>query len=236
MKSNNICAPGKKLEDNTCFSTGTLKKIVEVYNKSHNDTINVNAPKHKLVDTMAEKMQEKYHCKEQTCWTRQKFLENLDEKHLEDAREYTFKPPGPSRKYGWLSTTHINDVVDQYHKVHKDFVFLGAVPYDFDDLKQLEIYNIDFAKMEKEEYRPTTSNKKFGRDAVYDMMERLFDDTKQTKEDKVKLIKTLDRTIADMESDGMYFSDEVKEKLEKEREELFCEYSGLPSPKAYETN
>jgi hypothetical protein len=32
-----------------------------------------------------------------------------------------------------------------------------------------------------------------------------------------------------MESDGMYFSEEVKEKLQKEREELFCEYSGLPS-------
>ena len=94
----------------------------------------------------------------------------------------------------------------------------------------------EFSKMEKEEYRYNPTRKKFGRDAVYDMMERLFDDTKQTKEDKIKLIKTLDRTISDMESDGMYFSDEVKEKLEKEREELFCEYSGLPSPKAYETN
>jgi predicted Holliday junction resolvase-like endonuclease len=94
----------------------------------------------------------------------------------------------------------------------------------------------EFSKMEKEEYTYNPTRKKFGRDAVYDMMERLFDDTKQTKEEKVKLIKTLDRTIADMESDGMYFSEEVKEKLEKEREELFCEYSGLPSPKAYDSN
>ena len=91
----------------------------------------------------------------------------------------------------------------------------------------------EFARMEKEEYRPSSGNKKFGRDAVYDIIEKLFDDTKQTKEDKIKLIKTLDRTISDMESDGMYFSDEVREKLEKEREELFCEYSGLPSVKAY---
>lgn len=94
----------------------------------------------------------------------------------------------------------------------------------------------EFSKMEKEEYKPSTTNKKFGRDAVYDMMERMFDDTKQTKEDKIKLIKTLDRTISDMESDGMYFSEDVKEKLEKEREELFCEYSGLPSVKAYNNN
>jgi len=92
----------------------------------------------------------------------------------------------------------------------------------------------EFAKMEKEEYVYNHKPKKFGRDALYDVVERLFDDTKGNREEKVKLIKTLDRTISDMELDGVYFSDEVKEKLEKEKEELFCEYSGLPSPKAYE--
>ena len=94
----------------------------------------------------------------------------------------------------------------------------------------------EFAKMANEEYRPSPSNKKFGRDAIYDMVEKLFDETQKSNKDKIQLLKRIDRTISDMESDGMYFSDEVKEKLEKEREELFCEYSGLPSPKAYHTN
>jgi hypothetical protein len=40
--------------------------------------------------------------------------------------------------------------------------------------------------------------------------------------------------LADMESDGMYFPEYVKEELNKIREEMYCEYSGLPSPKAYE--
>ena len=40
--------------------------------------------------------------------------------------------------------------------------------------------------------------------------------------------------LADMESNGVYFSDEIKEELEKQREELLCEYSGLPSVKAYQ--
>jgi hypothetical protein len=40
--------------------------------------------------------------------------------------------------------------------------------------------------------------------------------------------------LADMESDGIYFSKDTKVELEKQREELYCEYSGLPSPKAYE--
>jgi hypothetical protein len=92
----------------------------------------------------------------------------------------------------------------------------------------------EFSKMEKEEYTYKPNVKRYGRDAVYDLLERLFDDELQTKSQKAKLFKTIDRTIADMESDGMYFSEDIKEKLEKEREELFCEYSGLPSPKAYE--
>ena len=92
----------------------------------------------------------------------------------------------------------------------------------------------EFSKMEKEEYTYKADVKRYGRDGIYNLLERLFDDDLQTKSQKVKLFKTIDRTIADMESDGMYFSKDIKEKLEKEREELFCEYSGLPSPKAYD--
>lgn len=40
--------------------------------------------------------------------------------------------------------------------------------------------------------------------------------------------------LADMESNGIYFSEDIKEELEKQREELYCEYSGLLSVKAYE--
>ena len=91
----------------------------------------------------------------------------------------------------------------------------------------------EFSKMEREEYTYKPDVKRYGRDGIYNLLERLFDDELQTTSEKVKLFKTIDRTISDMESDGMYFSEDIKKKLEKEREELFCEYSGLPSPKAY---
>lgn len=91
----------------------------------------------------------------------------------------------------------------------------------------------EFSKMEKEEYTYKADVKRYGRDGIYNLLERLFDDETKSKSQKLELFKTLDRTISDMESDGMYFPQEVKEKLEQEREELFCEYSGLPSPKAY---
>lgn len=53
------------------------------------------------------------------------------------------------------------------------------------------------------------------------------------KESKVKYIGAK-LYIADMETDGVYFSQYVKEELEKQREEMYCEYSGLLSVKAYE--
>jgi hypothetical protein len=39
--------------------------------------------------------------------------------------------------------------------------------------------------------------------------------------------------IADMETNGIYFPDEVKEVLETRRVDAICEYSGLPSVSSY---
>jgi len=64
----------------------------------------------------------------------------------------------------------------------------------------------------------------------------IFDDKSIPKKEKKMIVKAMNRTIADMESDGMYFPEEVKEELQKQREELNCEYSGLPSVKAYDIN
>ena len=65
------------------------------------------------------------------------------------------------------------------------------------------------------------------------MMARLFDEELPSNERKV-IYKAVKRTMADMESDGMYFPDDVRAKLKEYREEMHCEYSGLPSPKSYE--
>jgi hypothetical protein len=66
------------------------------------------------------------------------------------------------------------------------------------------------------------------------MMERVFDNRTIPLEEKKIVYSAVKRTISDMESDGIYFPEDVKEKLKEYREELMCEYSGLPSPKSYE--
>jgi hypothetical protein len=58
--------------------------------------------------------------------------------------------------------------------------------------------------------------------------------SKMTKKEKITVYKAVKRTISDMESDGVYFPEDVIKELERKREEMMCEYSGLPSVKAYE--
>ena len=92
----------------------------------------------------------------------------------------------------------------------------------------------ELMKVEKEGWKYDPNAKKYGRDALFVLAAKLFDDEKVPKQDKEVIYKAVNRTIADMESDGIYFSEDAKESLRKLREELHCEYSGLPSPKSYE--
>jgi len=64
-------------------------------------------------------------------------------------------------------------------------------------------------------------------------MQRLFDEDVSGKEKRV-IYKAVKRTISDMESDGVYFTRDIKEKLKEYRDELKCEYSGLSSVRAYD--
>jgi hypothetical protein len=94
----------------------------------------------------------------------------------------------------------------------------------------------EFNHMAKNDYKP---RKQEGgpRAELVNFMGRLFDNEtaskKMTFKQKDIVYKAMHRTMADMESEGIYFPDDVKEEMKKQREELYCEYSGLPSVKAY---
>jgi Zn-dependent oligopeptidase len=92
----------------------------------------------------------------------------------------------------------------------------------------------EFIRMEFNEYQYNPNEKKYGRDALFNLLEKLFQDDTISKDSKKEIIKTLERNMADMDHGGVYFSEDVIEKIQKEREELYCEYSGLPSVKSYD--
>jgi len=92
----------------------------------------------------------------------------------------------------------------------------------------------EFSEVDKNGWKYDPNAKRYGREALFVLMQRLFEDDVTPKKEKRKFHRTVDKTMADMESDGIYFPEEVKEKMREYREELHCEYSGLPSPMAYE--
>jgi hypothetical protein len=91
-----------------------------------------------------------------------------------------------------------------------------------------EVRSIDLTK-------PDYSKDNGPRARMIELVGGVFDSHKTSVKDRKVIMKAISRTIADMESDGIYFSPEVLKELEKQREELYCEYSNLPSVKAYET-
>ena len=145
MEDDKRCAPSKKYENGSCFSIESLKVIANKYNENNDDKIKISDNKKELVSNLEEKMSS--NCSTQTCWLRTKLLKDIEN---EEITKNTFRPEGPKSKYGWLSTTNINDVIDQYHTNNKDFLFLGTVPYDFQEIPELGLGNFNFEKVFKE--------------------------------------------------------------------------------------
>ncbi len=138
------CAPNNKFEDGSCYTLESLQKIATAFNaqdKNKNNKINISNDKNELLNQLTKKISE---C--QSCWLRTELVKNINDDNINE----TFRPVGPEGKKEWLSTTDINDVVEQYQEKYKDFVFLGAVPYDFMELKMLGIQNINLDKLVKD--------------------------------------------------------------------------------------
>ncbi len=158
------CAPNVKYEDGSCISTDLLKKIATNFNNNSNSIkIDTSNDKKELVDNLENAFNKKYGCDSQLCWLNQNFVKRMNNVELQ---KFTFKPMGPNKKFDWLSTTNINDVIEQYERKYKNFLFLGAVPYDFQELRQLEMGEMSFddlvnGKM-NEDYNKGEKIDKFG--------------------------------------------------------------------------
>lgn len=162
---NNKCAPGVKYEEGSCITYKDLKNIATNFNNQNPESkIDSNKPKNELVNDLSNEFKNKYKCNDQLCWLNQSFVKRMNNDNL---NKFTFKPIGPNKKYEWLSTTHINNVIDQYENKHKNFSFLGAVPYDFQELRELRMgKELDFDDLRdgklNEDYKGTNRIDKFG--------------------------------------------------------------------------
>ena len=92
----------------------------------------------------------------------------------------------------------------------------------------------ELMKVEKEGWKYDPNAKKYGRDALFVLAAKLFDDEKVPKQDKEVIYKAVNRTIADMESDGVYFDETVKEIIREKIDELKNEETKIGAKKADE--
>ena len=143
---NKKCAPSKIYNDGSCMTLESLIKIAKKWNAKNKDKINITNNKQELVNRLENKLKNK--CSNQNCWLRLDYVKELEDN--EDILNNTFRPSGPKGKYDWLSTSDIDNVITQYQEKYPEFLFLGALPYDFEDLTFLELHNLDFKKLEEE--------------------------------------------------------------------------------------
>lgn len=140
------CAPSKKYEEGSCFTFEALIKIAKEYNKYNKDKIILDDIKSKkeLLTILKNKIS---NCGDnQLCWFKEKLFYNIDD---DDILYNTFRPNGPIEKTKWLNTTNINKILYQYEYKYKDFIFLGAVPIDFEKINIHDIANINFDELIK---------------------------------------------------------------------------------------
>ena len=130
--TNKICAPITE-GGTTCFEKSALINILKSWNTyyKHNKIVyEPNDTKKQLWIKINTKLNSK--CNNDYCWTEQKFL-NRDRISLKN--EY-FRPSMPTKWKSnfneWLNTLDINKVMKQYEEKYDNFLFIGAVPMDFD--------------------------------------------------------------------------------------------------------
>jgi len=144
------CAPSIKFNTGSCIDLPILIEMAKAYNSTNNKKIKLSPkletlnPK-KYKKYLLKQFQDRYNnvCDTQYCWTQQDFVDKMNEIMRNELTKFTYRPQGPMGKFEWLNTTHLNEVMEQYERVHKDFKFLGAVPMDFDSLPVLGIKDIN---------------------------------------------------------------------------------------------
>jgi len=134
------CSPKNRKNSVTCYSDSSLKKMVDVYNKTHNKKIPIITKKDKLTESDRERLwkslkdglKEETPCKEDYCYLEADTVKRLNDNEI---MKNTFVPEKPLEWYNvpneWLSNYDIMDVMKQYEE-DSDFIFYGPTPIDFD--------------------------------------------------------------------------------------------------------
>ena len=153
------CAPHLDFENGSCYPLELLIDMAEAFNEfsksnGKNDFILLNS-KEETLDPDNYKIYLLHEFKkrndgDQRDLIKEKFTKFMSEEGKDYLENNVYRPVGPQGKFDWLSTVDINQVLKQYEEKYPDFLFLGAVPIDFDDLDYLPFKKLDIQKLKKD--------------------------------------------------------------------------------------
>uniref|UniRef100_A0A6C0C8M1 Ubiquitin-like protease family profile domain-containing protein n=1 Tax=viral metagenome TaxID=1070528 RepID=A0A6C0C8M1_9ZZZZ len=162
--SNNKCAPSRyNAKYDTCFGDREIIEMSKAYNRYiakqklapkrvdnfENVTfIEINNNIKSLLSQLKKRFANVCGGDEQ-CISKQEFMNQLVLKEMREYIDDSFRPVGPADPKEWLGTDDINAILDQYKGLYPNFMFLGAVPLDCNDLSFCSLYKIDFEEYVK---------------------------------------------------------------------------------------
>lgn len=149
------CSPHLDFDNGSCIPLNILIEMAEAYNKYYENTNKELIKLNNNLDTLYPDEYKRYLLLEfknkisdsQKDWINDKFIKLMSESTVDELQNNIFRPDGPQGKFEWLSTIDINQVLSQYESKYPDFVFLGAVPIDFEDLDYLPFKNLNLDEL-----------------------------------------------------------------------------------------
>ena len=129
-----LCSP-KSLKENkgSCINRELMEKIAKILNNNPNCE-KMNTDSDSLYDEISYNMKNVFNCNSEYCWiTISDIVNNLSSDDVEDFKSY-FRPLMPKSWKNdineWLSTSDIDNVLEQYEESDENFKYLGAHPID----------------------------------------------------------------------------------------------------------
>jgi hypothetical protein len=125
------CSPAlQRRPGQSCYDPDALNRLRDKWNERHPDDRIAAADPQEIWQALRQRLGRA--CKSEACWLRREFAQDLPE----SVASYTFAPKAPAawrkKPSTWLTSTEIEEVMNHFEHRHKDFLFLGASPIDFD--------------------------------------------------------------------------------------------------------
>ena len=150
------CGPTMTFENGSCIPLNLLVKMAIAYNKKNKensislfDTLEELSPD-KYKTYLLFEFQKRFKNTNHSEWVNNKIFDNIPKEDKEYLQTSVFRPEGPQGQFQWLSTLDINKTLVQYENKYPDFVFLGAVPIDFNELDYYPFKKMNFNELRKE--------------------------------------------------------------------------------------